>query len=132
MMEEERIEIRKGISFNIKRGRLLIYHSTIRALGEPEYIRFLFNSRDRRIAVQCCEAIDRDSFHVPKAVPGEKYQFDISSSPFLSIIYKACGWSLNESYLVYGDLYEKNRLVDFDLKTSVQITPDQFVDPENL
>lgn len=131
-MDETRVETSLGLSFNIRRGRMLIYHSTIRALGEPEYIRFLFNSREKKIAVQSCEAIDRDSFRVPKPVPGEKFQFDISSSPFLSIIYKACRWSLDESYLVYGQLYPKNRLVDFELKTAVQITPDQFIDPENL
>mgnify|MGYP007070214089 CR=1 FL=1 len=131
-MEDSRVNTDIGLSFNIRRGRLLIYHSTIRALGNPEYIRFLFNSKDKKVAVQSCEAIDRDSFRVPKPISGEKFQFDISSSPFLSVIYKACGWGLDESYLVYGKLYPNNRLADFELKTAIQIMPDQFVDPENL
>ncbi len=83
-MDDNITGIRLGLSFNIRRGRMLIYHSTIRAMGEPEYIRFLFNNRDKKIAVQRCEAIDRDSFRVPKVVPGERFQFDITSSPFLS------------------------------------------------
>lgn len=124
--------IRLGLSFNIRRGRMLIYHSTIRAIGEPEYIRFLFNNKDKKIAVQSCEAIDRDSFRVPKVIPGERFQFDISSSPFLSVVYKACHWSLDESYLVYGVSHPEHRLVEFELKSAIQITPDQFVDPENL
>ena len=131
-MDEIRTDVNLGLSFNIRRGRMLIYHSTLRALGEPEYIRFLFNNRDKRIAVQSCEAIDRDSFRVPKFIPGEKFQFDISSSPFLSVIYKACHWNYNESYLVYGERYMTNHLVDFDLKTAVQITQEQFVDPEGM
>lgn len=131
-MDENKTDLRLGLSFNIRRGRMLVYHSTLRALGEPEYIRFLFNNRDKRIAVQSCEAIDRDSFRVPKYIPGERFQYDISSSPFLSVIYKACHWSINDSYLVYGERYSVNHLVDFDLKTAVQITQDQFVDPENL
>lgn len=132
MIDENRSESQLGLSFNIRRGRLLIYHSTIRALGEPEYIRFLFNSRAKKIAIQSCEAIDRDSFRVPKPEDGEHFQFEISSSPFLSVIYKACKWGLDESCLVYGTLYQKNHLVDFDLNTAMHITPDQFVDPENL
>lgn len=125
-------EIRLGLSFNIRRGRMLVYHSTIRAIGEPEYIRFLFNNRDKKIAVQSCEAIDRDSFRVPKYIPGEKFQFDITNSPFLSVLYKACHWDYDESYLVYGERYPMNHLVEFDLKTAIQITQDQFVDPENV
>lgn len=124
--------IRLGLSFNIRRGRMLIYHSTIRAIGEPEYIRFLFNNKDKKIAVQSCEAIDRDSFRVPKVIPGERFQFDISSSPFLSVVYKACHWSLDESYLVYGVNHPEHNLVEFELKEAIQITPEQFVDPENL
>lgn len=131
-MDDNIAGIRLGLSFNIRRGRMLIYHSTIRAMGEPEYIRFLFNNRDKKIAVQHCEAIDRDSFRVPKVVPGERFQFDITSSPFLSVVYKACHWSLDESYLVYGVNHPEHNLVEFELKEAIQITPEQFVDPENL
>ena len=131
-MDENAVGNRLGLSFNIRRGRMLIYHSTIRALGDPEYIRFLFNNRDKKIAVQSCEAIDRDSFRVPKPMPGDKFQFDISSSPFLSVVYKTCHWSHEESFLTYGESFPTNHLVEFDLKTAVQISPDQFIDPENL
>jgi hypothetical protein len=131
-MDDNIAGIRLGLSFNIRRGRMLIYHSTIRAMGEPEYIRFLFNNRDKKIAVQRCEAIDRDSFRVPKVVPGDRFQFDITSSPFLSVVYKACHWSLDESYLVYGVNHPEHNLVEFELKEAIQITPEQFIDPENL
>ena len=131
-MDDKRIETRLGLSFSIRRGRLLIYQSTIRAINEPDYIRFLFNSSEKRIAVQSCEAIDRDSFRVPKPIEGEKFQFEISSCPFLSVIYKACHWDMAESYLVYGNRFPVNHLVDFDLNTAVKIKPEQFVDPENL
>lgn len=131
-MDDNTAVSRLGLSFNIRRGRMLIYHSTIREIGDPEFIRFLFNNRDRKIAVQSCEAIDRDSFRVPKVIPGERFQFDITSSPFLSVVYKACHWNLAESYLVYGVSHPEHHLVEFELKDAIQIAPEQFIDPENL
>ena len=131
MSSEKTTDSRLGLSFSIRRGRLLIYHSVIRALGEPEQIRFLLNSRERHIAVQSCEPIDQHSFRVPKVQDGERFQFDISSSPLLSVLYKQCGWDADKTYLVYGREFQKNHLVDFDLNTAEVISPDDFVDPEN-
>ena len=128
-MDDNIAGIRLGLSFNIRREDADL-SSTIRAIGAGIYP-FLFNNRDK-IAVQRCEAIDRDSFRVPKVVPGERFQFDITSSPFLSVVYKACHWSLDESYLVYGVNHPEHNLVEFELKEAIQITPEQFVDPENL
>ena len=126
-MDDNTAGSRLGLSFNIRRGRMLIYHSTIIEIGEPEFIRFLFNNRDKKIAVQSCEAIDRDSFRVPKVIPGERFQFDITSSPFLSVVYKACHWSPDESYLVYGishpaaEKLQKNRIQIFGSRTDYNI-----------
>ncbi len=132
MEEKNRLESRLGLSFNFQRGRLLIYYATIREMGEPDYIRFLLNSKDRRLAVQACEQIDRDRIRVPKKGETEKFQFDIASSPLLSVIYKFCHWDIDKSYLVYGVSYPKNHLVDYDLEKAVVISQEQFVDPEGL
>ena len=132
MEEKIRPEKRLGLSFSFQRGRLLIYYASIRELQEPEYIRFLFNSREKKLAIQVCEQIDRDGIRVPKKGETDKFQFDITSSPLLSVIYKACHWEFDKSYLVYGKSYPRNRLVGYDLNTAVVITQEQFVDPEGL
>ena len=92
----------------------------------------MFNSREKHLAVQACEQIDRDGVRVPKKGQTEKFQFEINSSPLLSVIYKACHWDFDKSYLVTGVSYHRNHLVDYDLKTAVVIAQDQFVDPEGL
>ena len=132
MEEITRSEKRLGLSFSFQRGRLLIYYATIRELQEPDYIRFLFNSREKHLAVQACEQIDRDGVRVPKKGQTEKFQFEINSSPLLSVIYKACHWDFDKSYLVTGVSYHRNHLVDYDLKSADVIAQDQFVDPEGL
>lgn len=121
-----------GMSFSITRGRLLIYHATIIELGEPKYIRFLYNDDKRRVAVQCCEKIDKEGFRVPNVAPGERFQFEISGSPFLSIIYKKCGWDIEQSYTVLGNYYPEYRLVEFKLDEAKKIAASQFIDPENV
>lgn len=131
-MTEKKADNRAGLSFALRRGRLLIHHATIMALGNPEYIRFLLNSDEKHIAIQCCEAIDRDKFSVPEALEGEKYSFEISSIPFVSVIYKICGWDRNKTYQVYGKIHQRHRLIDFDLNVAKEIHVDQFVDPENV
>ena len=128
-MKDLTVTKKLGLSFSIRRGRLLIYYATIRALGNPDYIRFLFNSRDKKIAIQCCDPIDRDSFRVNKYQEGMKYQFEITSSPFLSVIYKTCHWDADQTYLCYGKEYPENRLVEYKLEDATVIAADQFVDP---
>lgn len=44
-------EYRTGISFSMKKGRVLIYRCTLRSLGVPKNIRFLLNVKKKRIAV---------------------------------------------------------------------------------
>ena len=131
-MAEIKLENRVGVSFSLRRGRLLIYHATIKALGDPGYIRFLVNSKERHLAVQCCEEIDKNHFRVSKWTEGERNRFEITSITFISILYKMCQWDQEKTYMVYGTPHPKYRLVDFDLSTAREIRPDQFEDPENM
>ena len=118
------------LSFSLKRRRVLIHRSTLRALGLPQNIRFLLNKKKVRVAVQCCEAIDRDIFSVPDLKPSET--FEISSINFLKIIYGLAKWDEERSYRVSGTLYKANRLIEFDLMDAETISDDDFVDQETV
>ncbi|MBP3199293.1 MAG: hypothetical protein J6N21_20170 [Butyrivibrio sp.] len=118
------------LSFSLKRRRVLIHRSTLRALGLPQNIRFLLNKKKVRVAVQCCEAIDRDIFSVPDLKPSET--FEISSINFLKIIYGLAKWDEERTYRVSGTLYKANRLIEFDLMDAETISDDDFVDQETV
>jgi len=122
---------RLGMSFSITRGRLLVYHATIMELGNPEYIRFLYNDGRKRFAVQCCEKIDKEGFRVPRIRSGEHFQFELRSGPLLSVIYKKCEWNIDKAYNVLGTAYPEHRLVEFKLDDAEIISSNQFMDPEN-
>lgn len=123
-------EYRTGISFSMKRRRVLIYRCTLRSLGVPKNIRFLLNMKQKRIAVQVCEAIDRDSFNVPEFDKGGKDQYEISSISFLKMVYKIAGWDEDSTYRITGTVYPENRLVEFELGNAALIADEEFVDPE--
>lgn len=132
MYDDNRPGNRLGMSFSIIRGRLLVYHATIIELGDPEYVRFLYNDGKRRFAVQCCEKIDKEGFRVPRVDPGGHFQFEVRSGPLLSVIYKKCEWNTEKAYNVYGTSYPEHRLVEFKLDEASMISSEQFIDPENL
>ena len=116
------------ISFSLKRRRVLIHRSTLRALDMPSNIRFLLNTKNKRVAVQSCEAIDRDNFTVPDLSSMGSYE--ITSLNFLQVIYKLSGWDTDKNYRVEGCKFSKNHLVEFDLKQATIICDEDFVDPE--
>lgn len=49
-----------------KIGRIRIFHSTIKELKNPEYIRFLFNLAKKSLVVQSCKNKEPEIFCVPK------------------------------------------------------------------
>ena len=118
------------LSFSLKRRRVLIHRSALRALEQPQNIRFLLNKKKVRVAVQCCEAIDRDIFAVPDLKPSET--FEISSINFLKVIYGLAKWDEERTYRVSGRLFKANRLIEFDLKDAETISDDDFVDQETV
>lgn len=118
------------LSFSLKRRRVLIHRSTLKALEHPQNIRFLMNKKKCRVAVQSCEAIDRDNFIVPDLKPSETYE--ITSISFLKVIYSLAGWDEDKTYRVEGSFYGENHLVEFLLKSAEVITDDDFVDQETV
>ena len=90
-----------GISLCQKWGKIRIFHSTIVALGEPRYIRFLFNPDKKGLVVQACARKEAECFRVPKYNP-ENWEFKISSVPMLRMIWNTCNWDKEKTYRLTG------------------------------
>lgn len=114
-----------GISLSKKWGKIRIFHATIVALGEPKYIRFLFNPEKKLLAVQSCERKVAESFRVPKYNP-ENWEFKISSVPMLQMLWKSCEWETDKSYRISGMVFGKYELVEFDLSQASIISADEY------
>lgn len=51
-----------GVSLCQKKGIIRIFRSTIKELGDPRYIRFLFNPEKRTLAVQSVSRKEAECF----------------------------------------------------------------------
>lgn len=105
----------QGCLYAKKSGRIRIFHSTIIELGNPQYIRFLFNTDKKALVIQACENKEPENFRVPEYNP-ENWDFAVHSSPMLKMIWKVCGWGENQTYRSDGVCYMEHRLVEFDLE----------------
>lgn len=117
-----------GITFSLKRGRILIYRTALKAIGSPRFIRLLVSRKDKRIAVQCCEEIDRDSYAIPAYETWE--QFEIASTKFISLIYKLTKWDPDKNYRIYGYAVEKYHLILYCLDEAKE-TKDMDLESKN-
>lgn len=114
-MEEHRI----GISFSLKRECVLIYHDTIKALGNPDFFRFLINEDSKKLAMEVCSYGDNGYHIVPTFKEGDSYE--IYSIEMLKMIWDICGWKERESYRAWGELYFRERVIEFDLNMAETI-----------
>lgn len=118
-MSQKTINI-TGVSLCKKAGRIRIFRSTIKRLGEPKYIRFLFNPEKQLFAVQASDRKDSECFYVPKCSEND-WNFVINSIPMLRIIWKVCKWDEEKSYRISGTYHAECNLVVFDLKQAVTL-----------
>lgn len=103
----------------ISAGRITIFKTTLAALGFPEYYRFMFNSTDRRFAVQACGIDDDGAKHMPGM--GRSDHCDIKSMKLVRYIYQTCGWNTRLSYRIAGTEVPDQHLVAFDLTGALEI-----------
>ena len=94
-----------GVSLCQKKGIIRIFRSTIKELGDPRYIRFLFNPKKRTLAVQSVSRKEAECFRVPKYNPKD-WDFKICSIQMLRIIWRVCEWNENDTYRIAGTHYE--------------------------
>lgn len=113
-----------GVSLCKKSRRIRIFHSTIKELDNPKYIRFLFNPKKKALVVQSCREKEPECFRVPKYYP-ENWEFTIYSVSMLNIIWKVCDWDENKTYRSVGIHYPEHELVEFDLEQAEVLLYDE-------
>ncbi|MCD8100395.1 MAG: hypothetical protein LUE06_07435 [Oscillospiraceae bacterium] len=124
MQENNAEKIVPGISFSKKQGMIMIFRSTIQALSEPDYIRFLMNMEKGCLAVQACDKKTLDCFRVP-AYDSKDWTFRIYSDMMQRMLWTRCGWEDEYTYRVSGVLHPEYSLVEFDLNAAERVAESQ-------
>lgn len=88
-----------GVSLCQKTGIIRIFRSTIKELGDPKYIRFLFNPEKRTLAVQATSRKEAECFRVPK-YNSKDWDFKICSVQMLRMIWKVFANDANALMLI--------------------------------
>lgn len=133
MKMAEEMNMLPAIAFSRKRASVLIYQSTVRALGKPRFVRILCNEKRKRLAIQVCAEKESGAIKIPKKRgrgSGLPKLFLLSSLVIQSRIWNLCGWETNENYRVFGIFRQQQELVEFDLTKANAIPDELFLDPE--
>ncbi|MCD7804453.1 MAG: hypothetical protein LUH03_04765 [Oscillospiraceae bacterium] len=109
-----------GISLSKKYGKIVVFRSTMQALSEPRYIKFLINMEKGCLAIQACEKKILDSFRVP-IFDSKETEFRIYSDRLLGMLWKRYGWDSGYTYHMDGALYPEHGIVEFNLNEAVQL-----------
>lgn len=117
-----------GISFSLVPGRITIFKNTLEALGYPEYYRFLFDTENRRFAVQVCEIDDEGAHRLPETFLHDHYA--IKSMDLVRFVYSTCDWNRKVTYRIPGEVYPAERLVNFNLVGALELHEGRLKEPE--
>ena len=112
---------RTYISIYGKCGKIHIFKSTIRAIGQPKFIRFRL-SQDGRVLLEPYDRITLTSFRVPKDLDDMGSTMEVSTTALIRIIYQEWGFDTTKSYRIQGTLYEERQIAIFDISTAEKIT----------
>ena len=92
-------------------------------LGEPEHAKFLSNEKAKQVAIQACDASDRNAtvFYRPKASGALSVRWN--ARDLLNTIERIMGWNLKEaSYRANGIFLKEERAIVFDLSKATALT----------
>lgn len=110
------------ISFYLRSNTIHIFCKAIREIGNPEFIRFLIHLDGIKLVMQAYTQLEFISFRVPCSVYEKKGSMELRSKAFCGVIASHMGWDTRKSYRIPGNIYPKQRLVQFDLSKAVAIT----------
>lgn len=103
------------ISFYLRVGTIHIHRSTIRALGNPAFIRFLISDDGTTLLVQSYHKKDFRSFRVPESINDEIGRVQIHSKGLCAVFVKRFGWQPDLSYRIPGKPFPAQGVAAFDL-----------------
>ena len=108
-----------GISFCMKSGRFTIFKTTLDVMGYPEYYRFLYNAKERKLAIEPCMIDSQGAYALVNVKKEESY--DVSSVDFVRMMYRENRWNRRISYRIAGWAFPEERAVEFDLTAALEI-----------
>ena len=113
MDHEDAQDYKVGMSMSWNNMRILIHKRALKALGWPKYIRFLFNTREKKICIQASKLSDQDSVLLPDYLNRKKCE--LNSVNMIILIWSLYGLEKEKTYQLSGIAYKGYNLVEFNV-----------------
>ena len=113
MDHEDAQDYKVGMSMSWNNMRILIHKRALKALGWPRYIKFLFNTREKKICIQASKFRDENSISLPDYFSRKKCE--ISSINMIILIWALYGLEKEKTYQLSGIAHKGYNLVEFSV-----------------
>ena len=87
-------------------------------LGNPEYIQFLVNPKDKQIAIRGCKENDEGACLYCKGGVASKYAYRAAQPAVVAMIRKLTGWGEKESWNVPAVYFADEKALIYDLSAA--------------
>lgn len=119
-------ELAANLTLDMKRNRVRIYRSTLRALGDPTFIQFLINPEELYIAILGSEIPlsggTANRVKIPSARMDGKLSVEFYSAALLEGLYNVFGVLDHQyNYGLTGEVDPVNRVAYFSMQTLQRI-----------
>lgn len=117
-------EYSETMSFDLKKFRIRIHKSTIRAIGDPRYIHLLVSPDKKSVGVRACldKSPDKDAHRVNRHLMESENSYEIYSSAFVKKLCKVVGSpDENASYRIKGKIIASEKMAVYSLATVTRI-----------
>ena len=104
-------EFRAGISFSWNNMRVYVHKKTLKALGYPEYARFLFDIERQKFCIQASRLGESGAF--PLRINSRTNTCEINSMPLILLVWEKCKLRPGDTYRYIGIAHRRYRLVEF-------------------
>ena len=94
-----------GLTLDIKKRRIRIHTSTIHAIGDPEYFRFLVNPEKKNMIIESCDERTRGAFRL-KSASFHHNSLELYSKDLMDRIVACAEITSPVSIRLYGKLME--------------------------
>lgn len=114
-----------GISFSVAYGRITVFKTTLKAIGLPQYFRFLLDPENGKLAVEKCSYKSSGAHQLPEDTSHDGYE--LKSMDMVRFIYQTCGWDMKSTYRIRGIAVPDRDMVVFDLTTAYRVQEGHLV-----
>ena len=123
---------RNGVSirFGAKKRVMYITRMTLKGLGFPSHIQFLFNGKTKTLFLLPCDANVIDSYAIPQwfwnNTGRSGRECEVTRKTLVEAILMKTDWLPNTAYRVDGDYDSENNIAVFRLEEAVRLEQDTF------